>query len=144
MNYIILILGVLLAVAVGGNALQYRIHESYVIETTDKIARLESSNESLEKAKEILENKRVEDQRQIINLSGEMRVIYEENDRKQMLLDKYRSRETTVLAKPGLVSKLANSATKQLFRELNNITGGSFGIDNIPSSDADAPSDSVD
>lgn len=128
-----LILGILLLVAVGANAFQYKMHENYVKITAEEIASLRAVNKVNTETIAALREKAETSQRQIIELSGENVKINEELNRQMQLLDTYKHRESTVLKKPGLVERAANSATSRVFSELRCVTGGDCPDKSVPS-----------
>lgn len=70
-----------------------------------------------------LEERREQDQKQILTISLENQASLLEVNRIREMLEDAKSRNNVVVAKPVLVEKLANRATKKVFDNLECISG---------------------
>lgn len=124
------VLTLALLASLGVNKLQYDHAEELNQVIANERASVQRLNDEIVGQKEVihtLEMRRAEDQRDIIELGEQAAIAQLEREEAVAHLNEYRDRlDSEALARPAVVSRAATSATRRVFKQFFEASGGVF------------------
>lgn len=119
----LIILGVLLAVSIAANAFQYKMHESYVIDTAKNIAVLESANKTQSETIKELQRVEKENQNTILSIGNKNRELEFNYREANKNLEQYKEKKSKALENIDITNRAIRLGSKRVFNELSCSTG---------------------